>query len=71
MKHTTVTINGHDLTAHYEYVEAEEGDYDYPGTQPSIILWGVLDTNFEVITHTLTKDQYQSVEDQIYTHEEL
>tara|TARA_R110000772_G_scaffold36098_4_gene86660 strand:+ start:12455 stop:12670 length:216 start_codon:yes stop_codon:yes gene_type:complete len=71
MKTTTISINDLYYIAHYEYVEAESGDYDYPGTQPTITLWYVVDEQDNHITHTLTKAQWQSVEEQIYTTLEL
>ena len=71
MRTTTIEIDCIDYVAHYEYTEGEAGDYDYPGTQPTIKLWMVLNEQDYNITHTLTKAQWQSVEEQIYTNLEL
>ena len=71
MRTTTIEIDCIDYIAHYEYTEGEPSDYDYAGTQPTITLWAVVDEQDYNITDTLTKAQWQSVEDQIYTNLEL
>ena len=71
MKTTTIEIDCIDYVAHYEYTEGEPADNEYPGTQPIIVLWAVVDEKENHITHTLTEAQWQSVEEQIYTNLEL
>ena len=71
MRTTTIEIEDIDYIASYEYVEAEPADNDYPGTQPSITLWAVVEEQDNNITHTLTTAQWQSVEEQIYINLEL
>ena len=71
MRTTTIEIDCIDYVAHYEYTEGEPADNEYPGTQPSITLWAVVDEQDYNITDTLTKAQWQSVEEQIYTNLEL
>ena len=71
MRYTTIEIDCIDYIAHYEYVKGEPADYDYAGTQPTITLWAVVDEQDYNITDTLTKAQWQSVEEQIYTNLEL
>jgi len=71
MRYTTIEIDCIYYFAHYEYIKGEPADYDYAGTQPTIVLWAVVDEQDNHITHTLTKAQWQSVEEQIYTNLEL
>jgi len=71
MRYTTIEIDCIYYFAHYEYIKGEPADNDYAGTQPTIVLWAVVDEQDNHITHTLTKAQWQSVEEQIYTNLEL
>ena len=71
MRYTTIEIDCIYYFAHYEYIKGEPADNDYAGTQPTIVLWAVVDEQDYNITDTLTKAQWQSVEEQIYTNLEL
>ena len=66
MEKTTVTLGDFEFIATYEFIPAEEADYEYPGTQPIIRLWHLETLKNENVTDTLTKDEWFDVEEQIY-----
>ena len=71
MKSLTINIDGIAYTVNYEFIPAESGDYETPGTQPTIRLFSVLDTNNFNVTDTLTKIQWHAIEEELYTYEGL
>ena len=71
MEKIDVTLGEFDFVATYEIIEGDQGDYDYPGVQPTVRLWRLETNKEENVTDTLTREEWVDVEEQIIEKLEL